>query len=481
MAIDWVNDTEYGSDEKNCSQTKVQFESSLGVALAVPEWEAAITAVTLSSIILLTVVGNILVILSVFTYKPLRIVQNFFIVSLAVADLTVALLVLPFSIAVQILGRWEFGIHVCKMWLTCDVLCCTASILHLCAIALDRYWAITDPINYAQKRTLKRVLFMIGVVWVLSGVISSPPLIGWNDWPEVFHNDTPCQLTSQQGYVVYSSLGSFFIPLFIMTVVYVEIFIATKRRLRERAMASKLNVVKVNETQNISVKEVHNDQDSVSSETNHNEHPLLSDGSSITKEKKKKSKKKRKKNVGDGSLKEKFLQKPTVIAEDSVTDIGDPPSGSHCTGSLNHCGDNHTPPTNTTTTTEESPKTRNENQVGHAPPSAISGSIPVPQSGAKRQVPIYQFIEEKQRISLSKERRAARTLGIIMGVFVVCWLPFSLMYVIVPFCVSCCPSDKMIYFITWLGYINSALNPIIYTIFNMDFRRAFKKLLHIKP
>ncbi|PSN57836.1 putative tyramine receptor 2 [Blattella germanica] len=474
-----VNET-YVTDEKNCTQTTYTYMSSLGVELAVPEWEAILTAISLTSIILLTVVGNILVILSVFTHKPLRIVQNFFIVSLAVADLTVAILVLPFSVAVQILGRWEFGIHVCKMWLTCDVLCCTASILNLCAIALDRYWAITDPINYAQKRTLKRVLFMIGGVWVLSGIISSPPLVGWNDWPEVFHNDTPCQLTSQQGYVVYSSLGSFYIPLFIMTIVYVEIFMATRRRLRERARASKLNVVKINQPQNMSGKESHhsNDQDSVSSETNHNEHPHLLEGSTKSKEKKKKSKKKRKKNEGDGSLKDKYLQKPAIVAEDSVTDNLADVGGTN----LNHCGEDHqTPPTNTTTSTIDSPKSRNASQKQHQPPAAISGSITVPVATTKKPVQMYQFIEEKQRISLSKERRAARTLGIIMGVFVVCWLPFFLMYVIVPFCDSCCPSDKLIHFITWLGYINSALNPIIYTIFNMDFRRAFKKLLHLKP
>jgi 5-hydroxytryptamine receptor 1 len=191
----------------------------------------------------LTIVGNILVILSVFTYKPLRIVQNFFIVSLAVADLTVAILVLPLNVAYSILGRWVFGIHICKMWLTSDVLCCTASILNLCAIALDRYWAITDPINYAQKRTLERVLLLIAGVWVLSLLISSPPLIGWNDWPDEFTDDTPCQLTSNQGYVIYSSLGSFYIPLIIMTIVYIEIYVATRRRLRERAHASKINAL----------------------------------------------------------------------------------------------------------------------------------------------------------------------------------------------------------------------------------------------
>nr|CAD7454204.1 unnamed protein product [Timema tahoe] len=469
------------------------YHSVLGVALAVPDWEAALTALTLTFLIILTIVGNILVILSVFTYKPLRIVQNFFIVSLAVADLTVAILVLPFNVAYSIIGRWEFGIHLCKMWLTCDVLCCTASILNLCAIALDRYWAITDPINYAQKRTLKRVLLMILGVWLLSGLICSPPLVGWNDWPDVFQNDTPCQLTTQQGYVIYSSLGSFYIPLLIMTIVYIEIFIATKRRLRERARASKLNAVGRNmaslNQQQTQIKEPQQkqqsqDQESVSSETNHNEHPHL-DGVCKGKKKKTKKKKKGSSNHAKDATKEegKFLR-PPLVTEDSVTDNQDPPSGSQLKDCPNHLlqGDGPNDSAGIMTSSTESP--RSNDVVGQKKPfdRVVTVTTPLAVSATVRKpIQVSQFIEEKQRISLSKERRAARTLGIIMGVFVVCWLPFFLMYVILPFCPYCCPSDKFINFITWLGYINSALNPIIYTIFNLDFRRAFKKLLHIKP
>lgn len=436
--------TTLGVEMKNntCITDAIFYNTSFGTEWAMPEWEAITTIVTLTLCILLTIVGNVLVILSVFTYKPLRIVQNFFIVSLAVADLTVATLVMPLNVAYSVLGRWEFGSHVCKMWLTSDVLCCTASILNLCAIALDRFWAITDPINYAQKRTVKRVLLMIAGVWIVSLLISSPPLIGWNDWS----TDAPyvCKLTERQGYVVYSSLGSFFIPLFIMTIVYVEIFIATKRRLRERAQASKIGAI--SKSTNTTARPKQNpDRDSISSETNHNEHPEETE-----KVKHKKNKKKKKNIILRGENDSGNHLKPILINEDSFTDNVD------STSRKNSC-----------VSTE----------------AKTSVAIDVPQTtskdegGSKRTGTVYQFIEEKQRISLSKERRAARTLGIIMGVFVVCWLPFFLMYVIIPFCPTCCPSHKLKNFITWLGYINSVLNPVIYTIFNLDFRRAFRKLL----
>uniref|UniRef100_T1IYY6 G-protein coupled receptors family 1 profile domain-containing protein n=1 Tax=Strigamia maritima TaxID=126957 RepID=T1IYY6_STRMM len=378
--------------------------------------KAIIVVLTLGIITIVTIIGNILVIMSVFTYKPLRIVQNFFIVSLAIADLTVAVLVMPLNIVYTILGRWLLGLVICEMWLTCDVLCCTASILNLCAIALDRYRAITDPINYAQKRTFKRVIVMIILVWIISGIICLPPLIGWNDWPNEFNETNPCRLTETLGYIIYSSFGSFYIPLLIMTLVYVKIFIATRRRLRERAVGCKI--------------------------------PLT--------------------------------LKPTVSRPLERTSSFTPSEDNH---NENACADvmrKNSPSCDPSECSDQGTSTKVAGEESVMVDSSGGSKDPLQKehySGFSAVSSIPQFIEEKQKISLSKERRAARTLGVIMGVFVVCWLPFFLMYVILPFCNNCKKSPELINFITWLGYVNSTLNPVIYTIFNIDFRRAFVRIL----
>ncbi|XP_039965766.1 tyramine/octopamine receptor [Bactrocera tryoni] len=528
-----INNSQLGTVD-GCSSTAVTekfYWSHFGIQLAVPEWEAILTTIVLSVIIVLTVIGNVLVILSVFTYKPLRIVQNFFIVSLAVADLTVALLVLPFNVAYSILGRWEFGIHVCKMWLTCDVLCCTSSILNLCAIALDRYWAITDPINYAQKRTVGRVLLLIAGVWILSLVISSPPLVGWNDWPDEFTSATPCELTSNRGYVIYSSLGSFFIPLAIMTIVYIEIYIATRRRLRERAKASKINTIvrksgdkdtsAVNNAsgrresyalgsfclailscgkssvQSTSSVAIQNDQDSVSSETNANNEIQGADNKQETEQRivvvAQRTKKTRRAKIKDSIKQGKMRVKKQQLQPKN----GDEPNDDKKNASVDIAGtdelllmvaeskelencENSTSLRKLAAECTEPIDSNNDDNTSLkiTPPQSSTGATSTAAMPLqKKPAGVYQFIEEKQKISLSKERRAARTLGIIMGVFVICWLPFFLMYVILPFCDYCCPTNKLKNFITWLGYINSGLNPVIYTIFNLDYRRAFKRLL----
>ncbi|CAH0555782.1 unnamed protein product [Brassicogethes aeneus] len=76
---------------------------------------------------------------------------------------------------------WIFGDVWCQMWLALDVWMCTASILNLCAISLDRYVAVTRPITYPSIMSHSRAKMLIAGVWVLSFVICFPPLVGWKD------------------------------------------------------------------------------------------------------------------------------------------------------------------------------------------------------------------------------------------------------------------------------------------------------------
>ncbi|CAH4037021.1 unnamed protein product [Pieris brassicae] len=79
---------------------------------------------------------------------------------------------------------------------------------------------------------------------------------------------------------------------------------------------------------------------------------------------------------------------------------------------------------------------------------------------------------------MKRERKAARTLGIIMSAFLACWLPFFLWYIITALCGEACPSPPpVVAAVFWVGYFNSALNPLIYAYFNRDFRAAFRKTL----
>ncbi|VVC37344.1 Octopamine receptor,G protein-coupled receptor, rhodopsin-like,GPCR, rhodopsin-like, 7TM [Cinara cedri] len=409
-----------------------------------------VIAVT-TALIVATVFGNILVIMSVVQYPPLRSVPNIFIVSLAVADLMVAIGVLPLNVVYNVTGVWLFGGVVCKLWLTCDVLCCTASILNLCAIALDRYRAITQPIAYAQKRTVSRVMWTVALVWIASAVISSPPLIGWNDWPDVFDERTPCALTTHPGYVLYSSMGSFYIPLVVMSVTYLRIYVATRRRLRRRA------------------RQVAMPQGSCAAQHSEVAATAVAAATPPT--------------AAAGSSASKNKQPSATETVDSVSS-SDEVDGATCSGLAG--GDNgHVAGTIASASSSASATSATVTAAAAVTTSAITPNRSSNKGGQpERQQPmgkhVNQLLEHKQRISLSKERKAAKTLGVIMGVFVVCWLPFFVIYLFFPFCKSCCPPSKLlINVVTWLGYLNSTVNPIIYTRCNMDFRRSFKKILHM--
>lgn len=138
-----------------------------------------IASIIVTILMIIIVVGNMLVIIAIMTEKSLKNIQNWFIASLAVADFFLGLIIMPFSLANELMGYWIFGSWWCDVHSAMDVLLCTASIMNLCLISLDRYWSITQAIEYLKQRTPARAAFMIAAVWIMSALICIPPLLGW--------------------------------------------------------------------------------------------------------------------------------------------------------------------------------------------------------------------------------------------------------------------------------------------------------------
>ncbi|XP_033015472.1 alpha-1D adrenergic receptor-like [Lacerta agilis] len=183
--------------------------------------------VFLALFILSAIVGNILVILSVACNRQLQTVTNYFIINLAIADLLLSTTVLPFSATLEVLDLWIFGRIFCDIWAAVDVLCCTASIMSLCIISVDRYIGVKYSLKYPTIMTEKKAVIILVVVWLSSMVISIGPLLGWKEEPP--ENDETCSITMEPGYAIFSSLFSFYLPLMVILVMYFNIYVVARR------------------------------------------------------------------------------------------------------------------------------------------------------------------------------------------------------------------------------------------------------------
>ncbi|XP_070773575.1 adenosine receptor A2b [Enoplosus armatus] len=212
-------------------------------------------------IAVLSISGNILVCWAVAINSTLKNATNYFLVSLAVADILVGCLAIPFAITISI------GIHLdfygC-LFLACFVLVLTqSSIFSLLAIAIDRYLAVKIPLRYKELMTGKTAREIIAILWILSFVIGLIPFFGWNlKYPSCGNGSSGEDNTTSAGlmeglrgrgdllrscelqcffesvvdmhYMVYFN---FFVcvllPLLIMLGIYMKIFTVARKQLRQ--------------------------------------------------------------------------------------------------------------------------------------------------------------------------------------------------------------------------------------------------------
>lgn len=197
----------------------------------------------LSVAIVCTVMGNFLVVLSIAHFKRLQSPTNYFVLSLAVADCLVGLVVMPYSMSRTVEGCWFFGALFCQLHSSLDVMLCTASIFHLSCIAFDRYYAVCNPLVYSLKMSPSRVILLIIVCWAVPILISfGPIMLGLhNAGVDVRLPKNVCVLVVNQMYAVLASAVAFYLPMVTMLLAYWKIFKAAKRQARQiSAMESQM-------------------------------------------------------------------------------------------------------------------------------------------------------------------------------------------------------------------------------------------------
>lgn len=365
----------------------------------------------------LAILGNVLVIVVVLWTKSLRRMEaNFFVLSLSVADLLVALTIVPITIASLVNPRY-FPYHHYKTFLGFgNFFFCICSIMNLTLLSLDRYFAITSPYRYLDFMTHKRACSLCILVWVYSLGFSLPPVFGISSYACFIPNFETCRedvwRSSDTLVFAFLVLGfTYVLSLTSMSFCYWKIFKVARSHSRQIAAQ---NSIKISNP--------------------------------------------RKKQILDPSTKtmQKIAIEPPKVEEINSQSIQSHQNSTH--GKIDG---------NDTTGVRYVKKTLID--IAIAP--WINGSDFEDSLRSCPNRSNQRTDKDSTFHSTKNEMRVARSFLIIIGLYVLCWTPFCLILAS-EIVLRRKLSEEASLICLWIGYINSCVNPFIYTWKYRQFRSA---------
>lgn len=431
----------------------------------------------LTPLIFFGVGGNILVCMAISLEKRLQSVTNYFLLSLAITDLLVCIIVMPFTVINDFAGYWLFGPIICNLYVTADVLMCTASILHLCTISLDRYMAIRSPLT-TRNISKSVVVIKLAIVWVTSIAISSPiTILGFINESNVFSNQH-CAL-SNGNFKIYGSVCAFFIPLLIMVLSYgltLYTLISQSQKLHAQGKENEQPVIRRSLSRKPLKRGTRVRFQTRNRSTHHQEE---ADEHLYTPIINRKSIPKTSLHSSMENMCETSSQKGTCATSPLIDNHHQSRkiptkefsmSDSSCHLNIDHGSNDQSK--------EIVPWTRTRLILPNGHTSNLRGLVRKHQLVLKAtSILLMKKTHIKKLDDVHTEQKASKVIGIVFIIFVVCWAPFFILNIMTPLCKDCRIQPALFASFNWLGYISSTLNPIIYTMFNKTFKLTFKKLL----
>uniref|UniRef100_A0A3Q0SRX6 Muscarinic acetylcholine receptor n=1 Tax=Amphilophus citrinellus TaxID=61819 RepID=A0A3Q0SRX6_AMPCI len=410
-------------------------------------------AMVTGSLSFVTVTGNILVMLSIKVNRHLQTVNNYFLFSLACADLIIGVFSMNLYTVYIIVGYWPLGPVVCDLWLALDYVVSNASVMNLLIISFDRYFCVTKPLTYPTRRTTKMAGLMIAAAWILSFILWAPAILFWQfivGQRTVPPGECYIQFLSNPAVTFGTAIAAFYLPVIIMTVLYIHISLASRSRVSKHKPEKK-------EKKGI----------------NPHSTPKLSLDSTTT----------ALDAVKNGKVEESKPVQPQLLAQPSP--------------GLTQALANATPVPTTTTNSAMHKITSSSRwskikivtkQSGDecitaieiVPPvdGAERHSIPIsrPRTVARKFASIARSQVRRKRQMAAREKKVTKTIFAILLAFIITWTPYNVMVLISTFCQSCVP-DTVWAIGYWLCYVNSTINPACYALCNATFKKTFKNLL----
>ncbi|XP_059569038.1 histamine H3 receptor [Alligator mississippiensis] len=368
-----------------------------------------------------TVLGNALVLLAFAADSSLRSQNNCFLLNLAISDLCVGAFCIPFYVPYVLTGRWTFGKTFCKLWLVIDYLLCTSSVFNIVLISYDRFLSVTRAVTYrAQQGNTKQAVLKMVMVWVLAFLLYGPAIISWEyitGQSNIPDGECYAEFFYNWYFLMTASTLEFFTPFISVMFFNLSIYMNIQRRTKMR-----LDIFH----------EVHSQSFTEGMETSPEAKLSL-----------KCCKWEQKEPAESPDLPKCDMPQAAAEASPSPNDALN--AGSKSPGK---------------------PKTCNKKNCKY---SASTLSL------EKRMRMVSQGIT--QRFRLSRDKKVAKSLAVLVGIFGICWAPYTLLMIIRAACHGHCIPDYWYEASFWLLWINSAVNPVLYPLCHYSFRRAFIKLL----
>ncbi|XP_059017725.1 histamine H1 receptor isoform X2 [Mustela lutreola] len=455
--------------------------------------------VVLSAISLVTVALNLLVLYAVRSERKLHTVGNLYIVSLSVADLIVGAVVMPMNILYLLMSRWSWGQPLCLFWLSMDYVASTASIFSVFILCIDRYRSVQQPLRYLKYRTKTRASATILGAWFLS-FLWIIPILGWHHFMSQSsgHREDKCETDFYDvtWFKIMTAIINFYLPTLLMLWFYAKIYKAVRQHCQHREL-------------------INGSLPSFSDIKMKPENPKAGPKKSGKESPWEVLKRKSKDASGEPVLKPpsqdpEEMKSPGVFSREEDREVDKLPcfplnivqvqTEAEGSGRSYVAIDQSQGPLGMD---EQSVNMHGANEISEdqiigdsqsfsrtdsdTPTESASGKGK-PRSASSTGLDYIKFTWKRLRshsrqyvsgLHMNRERKAAKQLGFIMAAFILCWIPYFIFFMVIAFCKSCC-NERVHMFTIWLGYINSTLNPLIYPLCNENFKKTFKKILHIR-